>query len=115
MPAARANEANKIANSLHFPLRHASTSGPVSVSVTDAPSTLINIHSAQGLDGLQRIGLAPGHLAGNGDDPLDLRLDVARLAQVTWRTPAPRSAVAPTTITAWGASIRTTARYWSPS
>ena len=49
MPAARASEANKVANSLHFPFRHASTSGPVSVSAMRLGSMLFNIQALRAL------------------------------------------------------------------
>ena len=49
MPAARASEANRIANSVHFPFRQASTSGPVSVSAMSVPSTFLNIQSLSAL------------------------------------------------------------------
>jgi len=49
MPAARASEANKVANSLHFPFRHASTSGPVSVSAMSVGSTFFNIQALRAL------------------------------------------------------------------
>ena len=114
MPAARASEANSVANSLHLPLRHARTSGPVSVSAMVGDLDVLRDPGGQRLDRLQRVGLAPGHLARDGDDLRVVRLDETRLAQVRRRTPAPRSAAAPATSDGLGASIRTTARYGPP-